>query len=219
MQGHLASIKERGLDPIVRRVQSSISVGPAEGYPGGSCNQLGFWWYSCVPKTMTHPKPPTMTDQIDALIAAAVAAMTAEVEVLTRLLTERNRILEACPCPVHGPCVPHVLEVLASDRAEVERLKMVLNSPPAQMSSPLGLVPIDSTGMRQVIDALATRDAALVEAVAEEREACAHVVTLYWRRTTSTLSPSFRNRDYEQGVDHASSEIARLIRARGTLKG
>lgn len=35
-----------------------------------------------------------------------------EIEVSDKIITERNRILDEHPCPVHGPCVTHVLEKL-----------------------------------------------------------------------------------------------------------
>jgi hypothetical protein len=55
---------------------------------------------------------------IDVLLAeieardAEIERLRAEIAVDDKLLAERNRILEAEPCPMHGPCVPHVLEVL-----------------------------------------------------------------------------------------------------------
>ncbi len=42
-----------------------------------------------------------------------------EIAINDQLLAERQRILDACPCPVHGSCVPHVLAQLA----ELTRLK------------------------------------------------------------------------------------------------
>lgn len=39
-------------------------------------------------------------------------AARAEIATDDLLLAERNRILDALPCPVHGPCVPYVLEFI-----------------------------------------------------------------------------------------------------------
>jgi hypothetical protein len=67
--------------------------------------------YQCVHHS------PTWAD-IDVLLAeieardAEIERLRAEIAVDDKLLAERNRILEAEPCPMHGPCVPHVLEVL-----------------------------------------------------------------------------------------------------------
>jgi len=35
-----------------------------------------------------------------------------EIEVLEKLVDERNRILDVLPCPVHGQCVPYVLDFI-----------------------------------------------------------------------------------------------------------
>ena len=42
----------------------------------------------------------------------ALVQMRAEIQVDDSLLKDRNRILAALPCPIHGPCVPYVLEQL-----------------------------------------------------------------------------------------------------------
>lgn len=44
----------------------------------------------------------------DALDRLAQAEL--EIRVSDELLADRNRILDALPCPQHGPCVPYVLE-------------------------------------------------------------------------------------------------------------
>lgn len=36
-----------------------------------------------------------------------------EIDIDNKLLADRQRILDACPCPEHGSCVPHVLDELA----------------------------------------------------------------------------------------------------------
>lgn len=45
-----------------------------------------------------------------------------EIEVLNLLLDERNRILDALPCPDHGRCVPHVLEFIKKHKPEESKL-------------------------------------------------------------------------------------------------
>ena len=55
-------------------------------------------------------------------LSREVAERDAEIAVDNELLADRQRILDACPCPVHGPCVPHVLNRLAAlTTAERER--------------------------------------------------------------------------------------------------
>lgn len=43
-----------------------------------------------------------------------IHALEKEVLVSDKLIAERNRILDADPCPVHGQCVPHILERLST---------------------------------------------------------------------------------------------------------
>lgn len=57
----------------------------------------------------------------------AIAEKDREITVDNELLAERERILTACPCPVHGACVPHVLAELGripelEKELEVKRL-------------------------------------------------------------------------------------------------
>lgn len=40
-----------------------------------------------------------------------------EIAVDDQLLADRQRILDACPCPVHGSCIPYVLEQIARLKA------------------------------------------------------------------------------------------------------
>ena len=48
---------------------------------------------------------------------AQVAGLKGEIAVLNQLLDMRNRILEALPCPVHGPCVPYVLDWIEESKS------------------------------------------------------------------------------------------------------
>lgn len=54
-------------------------------------------------------------------LSRALAERDAEIAIDNQLLTDRQRILDACPCPVHGPCVPHVLHRLAAHDAALAR--------------------------------------------------------------------------------------------------
>lgn len=56
----------------------------------------------------------TLNREAQALIDLAAARH--EIAVDDQLLADRNRILDACPCPAHGRCVPYVLEVLAGKK-------------------------------------------------------------------------------------------------------
>ncbi len=44
-----------------------------------------------------------------------------QIELMDKLIAERDRVLDAYPCPVHGRCVPHVLERLR----EVEHIQVI----------------------------------------------------------------------------------------------
>lgn len=55
-------------------------------------------------------------DEINAL---SLADLRAILTIDEALLDERNRILAALPCPAHGPCVPYVLDWIATQRALV----------------------------------------------------------------------------------------------------
>lgn len=48
-----------------------------------------------------------------ATLTTALAEARAEITVSDQLLADRQRILDAHPCPQHGPCVPYVLALLA----------------------------------------------------------------------------------------------------------
>lgn len=54
---------------------------------------------------------------------AKVAELEREVALDDQLLADRQRILDSCPCPVHGACIPHVLETLAKSKAAEEKLR------------------------------------------------------------------------------------------------
>lgn len=45
-------------------------------------------------------------------LRARIAELEREIETDDLLLADRNRILDAFPCPDHGPCVPYVLRLL-----------------------------------------------------------------------------------------------------------
>lgn len=47
------------------------------------------------------------------LVTALVAARE-EIGTDDKLLADRQSILDAAPCPAHGPCVPHVLMVIGA---------------------------------------------------------------------------------------------------------
>lgn len=52
--------------------------------------------------------------------------------------------------------IPYLLDLLAEREKEVGRLQSIINSPAvAYMSSPIGDLPIDSTGMRKAVDEIA----------------------------------------------------------------
>lgn len=63
-----------------------------------------------------------LRDTLDASLAAGevmlkkLAQTKEEIEVSERIIADRDRILDALPCPVHGRCVPHVLEKLTEWR-------------------------------------------------------------------------------------------------------
>lgn len=60
-----------------------------------------------------------------------------EVAVDNQLLADRQRILDACPCPVHGPCVPHVLNRLKeADTIQRERDDLLAQGMSAGVSAP-----------------------------------------------------------------------------------
>lgn len=50
-----------------------------------------------------------------------------ELKTSDQIIAERNRILQAHPCPVHGQCVPHVLEVLKSHEERTRIAEEVLS--------------------------------------------------------------------------------------------
>ncbi len=49
-------------------------------------------------------------------LARALLDAREEIETDDKLLADRNRILDAYPCAVHGPCVPHIMETLEEHR-------------------------------------------------------------------------------------------------------
>lgn len=52
--------------------------------------------------------------------------------------------------------IPYLLDLLAEREKEIGRLQSIINSPAvAYMSSPIGDLPIDSTGMRKAVDEIA----------------------------------------------------------------
>lgn len=63
-------------------------------------------------------------------LLAEVGRLTAEVAFDNALLAERQRVLDALPCPVHGPCVPYAIEKIEWLRAEAERLDEALRTRP-----------------------------------------------------------------------------------------
>lgn len=50
------------------------------------------------------------------VVGNKVEALQAEIAVDDQLLADYKLVLDACPCPVHGTCVPYVLEVLKGDK-------------------------------------------------------------------------------------------------------
>lgn len=46
------------------------------------------------------------------------AALRAELAITESLLAERQRILDALPCPQHGTCVPYVLDFIENAKAK-----------------------------------------------------------------------------------------------------
>ena len=62
---------------------------------------------------------PMDGDTLCAALLEEGRARTAEeeVRVADQLIAERNRVLDALPCPVHGQCVPHALNAIASLQA------------------------------------------------------------------------------------------------------
>lgn len=55
-------------------------------------------------------------------LEAEVKRQKEEIAVSEKLLTERDRILDAFPCPDHGRCVPHVLDTATRLKQDVDRL-------------------------------------------------------------------------------------------------
>lgn len=43
-------------------------------------------------------------------VHSALSQMRHEIRISDQLIAERDRILDALPCPIHGRCVPFVLE-------------------------------------------------------------------------------------------------------------
>lgn len=74
------------------------------------------------------------SDRVYAALRSRLEELEREVAVDDALLAERQRILDACPCPIHGPCVPHVvkrLEDLQAAEAELRAIDQVLARRPA----------------------------------------------------------------------------------------
>lgn len=64
------------------------------------------------------------TDIAETIIRQLLAErdeLRTEIDTDNQLLAERNRILEALPCPVHGPCVPYVLEFIKTHKPEAPK--------------------------------------------------------------------------------------------------
>lgn len=61
-----------------------------------------------------------------ARLRAEIASLNEEVAIDDKLLADRQRILDAVPCPDHGPCVPHVLKEFERLRASEARLRTAL---------------------------------------------------------------------------------------------
>lgn len=68
-------------------------------------------------------------DDIDHLLAhidaleARVEKAEAEITLDDKIIADRNLVLEALPCPVHGQCVPHAIDEIAKLRAALEATK------------------------------------------------------------------------------------------------
>lgn len=47
------------------------------------------------------------------LLARALLEEVKCTEIGDKIIADRNRVLDALPCPIHGQCVPHALEEIA----------------------------------------------------------------------------------------------------------
>lgn len=57
------------------------------------------------------------------VLKARVEELEREVALGDTIIAERNRVLDALPCPLHGQCVPHALDTIKSLREAARLLK------------------------------------------------------------------------------------------------
>lgn len=76
-----------------------------------------------------------IVDVVRAEIAEKSAAAKEEIAVTEKLLTERQRVLDAIPgCPEHGSCVPHAIEWIESVKARIAALESELELAQAKIA-------------------------------------------------------------------------------------
>lgn len=90
-----------GQKPAIPNTATVMNYVPS---PCSKCGQIPFLC-EC---------PMWETPQDLALKAAhqRIVELEAEVEIDNQLLADRQKILDVCPCPIHGRCIPYVIERL-----------------------------------------------------------------------------------------------------------
>lgn len=101
------------------REASAHEAAPQAGEAPANAGEVAWQWY--CDNTLLIP-----SEQIIALgeriHAFAVAYAAQQLEVADKIIAERDRVLDALPCPTHGRCVPHALEEVARLRSGASAL-------------------------------------------------------------------------------------------------
>lgn len=75
------------------------------------------------PVTHVHVVEDIVAHAIATGRAAGLEEAVREIEVADKLIEERNRVLDAFSCPVHGRCVPHALEAIDTLRTQLAAVR------------------------------------------------------------------------------------------------
>lgn len=117
------------VDATLADYEKSLYGGKGDAAFYALCRELGIGqsiipWMN-VPACMTLMR--IFWDRTKTLGRPEVDALKREIKTDDELLADRNRILEALPCPTHGPCVPYVLHNISDMKNATEHLERALS--------------------------------------------------------------------------------------------